>query len=311
MSQSFIGHTRQIISANTQGLQQDKSHLGGKMTKSAIAVPSLALGQVSTVKILEMCFHETFTGFLFFFQKWNYLGSLWSKLTLFTTQKLARLYWGDHQSRKCTKKKKKIIEFTKFVLYQPCTEHSSHARQQRQKASGLVLLGKDAPDHLVALYQLIKEIMTRPLCQWIQSLWYVFTWYLEMIVKSAALSSNQAVGVKKSLRFGVQVLQTLNRALYEDFILYLSSFFLMFVWRPWIGKSVCSNWSQVGKDKMVVVHLWWNFFYVSLGGKFSNPHILIFHLENVPSCWSFHSHAEPDALLDHANLVWLNLECEM
>ena len=34
------------------------------MTKSAIAVPSLALGQVSTVKILEMCFHETSTGFL-------------------------------------------------------------------------------------------------------------------------------------------------------------------------------------------------------------------------------------------------------
>ena len=36
------------------------------MTKSAIAVPSLALGQVSTVKILGMCFHETFTGFLVF-----------------------------------------------------------------------------------------------------------------------------------------------------------------------------------------------------------------------------------------------------
>ena len=36
------------------------------MTKSAIAVPSLALGQVSTVKILEMCFHETSTGFLVF-----------------------------------------------------------------------------------------------------------------------------------------------------------------------------------------------------------------------------------------------------
>ena len=36
------------------------------MTKSAIAAPSLALGQVSTVKILEMCFHETLTGFLFF-----------------------------------------------------------------------------------------------------------------------------------------------------------------------------------------------------------------------------------------------------
>ena len=53
------------------------------------------------------------------------------------------------------------------TLYQPCMEHSSHARQQRQKASGLVLLGKDAPDHLVAIYQLIKEIMTRPLCQWI------------------------------------------------------------------------------------------------------------------------------------------------
>ena len=44
-------------------------------------------------------------------------------------------------------------------------------------------------------------------------------------MKSAALSSNQAVGVKKSLRFEVQVLQTLNRALYEDFILFLSSFF--------------------------------------------------------------------------------------
>ena len=57
----------------------------------------------------------------------------------------------------------------KFVLYQPCTEHSSHARQQRQKASGLVLLGKDAPDHEVALYQLIIEMMTRSLYQWILS----------------------------------------------------------------------------------------------------------------------------------------------
>ena len=74
MSQSFIGHTRQIISANTQGLQQDKSHLGGKMTKSAIAVPSLALGQVSTVKILEMCFHEIFPGFLVFFRSGITLG---------------------------------------------------------------------------------------------------------------------------------------------------------------------------------------------------------------------------------------------
>ena len=59
-------NTRRKISANTQGLQQDESHLGGKMTKSAIAVPSLALGQVSTVKILGMCFHETFTGFFVF-----------------------------------------------------------------------------------------------------------------------------------------------------------------------------------------------------------------------------------------------------
>ena len=105
--------------------------------------------------------------------------------------------------------------------------------------------------------------MTSPLYQWTQSFWNVFTWYLEMIVKSAALSSNQAVGVKKSLRFEVQVLQTLNRALYEDFFFFkfVEFFFLlMFVWRPWIGKSVCSNWSQVGKDKMVVVNLWWNVF---------------------------------------------------
>ena len=121
------------------------------------------------------------------------------------------------KSRKCIERKMKRIECTKFVLYQPCKGHSSHARQQRQKASGLVLLGKDAPDHLFALYQSIIEMMTRSLYQWILSFWYVFTWYLEMIVKSAALSSNQAVGVKKSLRFEFQVLQTLNRALYEDF----------------------------------------------------------------------------------------------
>ena len=36
------------------------------MTKSAIAVPSLALGQGSTVKILGICFHETSIGFLLF-----------------------------------------------------------------------------------------------------------------------------------------------------------------------------------------------------------------------------------------------------
>ena len=44
------------------------------MTKSAIAVPSLALGQVSTVKILGMCFHETFTGFLVFSERGITLG---------------------------------------------------------------------------------------------------------------------------------------------------------------------------------------------------------------------------------------------
>ena len=44
-------------------------------------------------------------------------------------------------------------------------------------------------------------------------------------MKSAALSSNQAVGVKKSLRFEVQVLQTLNRALYEDFFFKFVEFF--------------------------------------------------------------------------------------
>ena len=65
--------------------------------------------------------------------------------------------------------KEENLMYQVCTLYQPCMEHSSHARQQRQKASGLVLLGKDAPDHLVALYQLIIEMMTRPLCQWIQS----------------------------------------------------------------------------------------------------------------------------------------------
>ena len=150
--------------------------------------------------------------------------------------------------------------------------------------------------------------MTRPLYEGILSFWYVFTWYLEMIVKSAALSSNQAVGVKKSLKFEVQVLQTLNRALYEDFFIFVD-LFLMFVWRPWIGQSVCSNWSQVGKDKMVVVHLWWNVFMPVWVESFQ-IHTQI-HLENVPSCWSFHSHAEPDALLDHANLVGFNLKCKM
>ena len=129
-------------------------------------------------------------------------------------------------------------------------------------------------------------------------------------MKSAALSSNQAVGVKKSLRFGVQVLQTLNRALYEDFILFLSSFFTnacmkTLDWQVRLLQLVPSWEGQNGRRKPLV-----KCFYVSMSGKFSNPHTLIFHLENVPSCWSFHSHAEPDALLDHANLVWLHLECK-
>ena len=116
--------------------------------------------------------------------------------------------------------------------------------------------------------------MTRPLCQWIQSFWYVFTWYLEMIVKSAALSSNQAVGVKKSLRFGVQVLQTLNRALYEDFILFLSSFFTnacmkTLDWQVRLLQLVPSWEGQNGRRTPLV-----KCFYVSLGGKFSNPHTI-------------------------------------
>ena len=153
--------------------------------------------------------------------------------------------------------------------------------------------------------------MTRPLCQWIQSFWYVFTWYLEMIVKSAALSSNQAVGVKKSLRFGVQVLQTLNRALYEDFILYLSSFFSNVCMKTldWQVRllQLVPDWEAQNDHRTPLVKC----FYASMGGKFSNPHTLIFHLENVASCWSFHSHAEPDALLDHANLVGFHLNCKI
>ena len=60
-----------------------------------------------------------------------------------------------------------------------------------------------------------------------------------MIVKSAALSSNQAVGVKKSLDIANE-----NQAagVYQ-------------IGEPWIGKTVGSNGSQIGKDKVVVIHL--------------------------------------------------------
>ena len=60
-----------------------------------------------------------------------------------------------------------------------------------------------------------------------------------MIVKSAALSSNQAVGVKKSLDISNE-----NQAagVYQ-------------IGEPWIGKPVGSNGSQIGEDKVVVVHL--------------------------------------------------------
>ena len=56
--------------------------------------------------------------------------------------------------------------------------------------SGLVLLGKDGPEHSNKCdhSDTLKKI----------------TWYFEMIVKSAALSSNQAVGVKKSLDIHIE-----------------------------------------------------------------------------------------------------------
>ena len=127
------------------------------MTKSAIAVPSLALGQVSTVKILGMCFHNFHWIFGVFFRGGITLGHCGQ-----SSRCSQHRSWQDCtgviiKSRKCIEKKKKRIECSKFVLYQPCKGHSSHARQQHQKASGLVLLGKDAPDHLVALYQLILK----------------------------------------------------------------------------------------------------------------------------------------------------------
>ena len=61
-----------------------------------------------------------------------------------------------------------------------------------------------------------------------------------MMVKSAALSSNQAVGVKKSLN----ILRIETKVGERDHSR-----------EPWICKSVCSDRSKIGKDKMVVVHL--------------------------------------------------------
>ena len=62
-----------------------------------------------------------------------------------------------------------------------------------------------------------------------------------MIVKSAALSSNQAVGVKKSLN-DKYIENRKNKRKDQSR-------------EPWICKSVCSDRSKIGKDKMVVVHL--------------------------------------------------------
>ena len=70
--------------------------------------------------------------------------------------------------------------------------------------SDLVLLGKGGPGNKEG-FGLVKnregERLSLSVFQGIFHLVFFFgpTWYFEMIVKSAALSSNQAVGVKKSL----------------------------------------------------------------------------------------------------------------
>ena len=51
----------------------------------------------------------------------------------------------------------------------------------------------------VVLFCLEKMALNIPINVTIQIHLKKITWYFEMIVKSAALSSNQAVGVKKSL----------------------------------------------------------------------------------------------------------------
>ena len=65
-----------------------------------------------------------------------------------------------------------------------------------------------------------------------------------MMVKSAALSSNQAVGVKKSLNNKYIENKNKTNVGGKDHSR-----------EPWICKSVCSDRSKIGKDKMVVVHL--------------------------------------------------------
>ena len=88
------------------------------MTKSAIAIPSLALGQVSTVKILGMCFHETFTVFFGVFRGGITLGHCGQ-----SSRCSQHRSWQDCtgeiiKSRKCIEKEEKEDYLMyKFVLY--------------------------------------------------------------------------------------------------------------------------------------------------------------------------------------------------
>ena len=103
------------------------------MTKSAMAVPGLAEGQVNTVKMD---------------------GSQWSKLTLLTTQNLARSYCKQlntnhhhhhHHHQVC--RHSAVLQccnaagqsgFKSADMYLPCMGHNCHARQQHRKESDLV-----------------------------------------------------------------------------------------------------------------------------------------------------------------------------
>ena len=170
-----------------------------------MAVPSFELGQVSTVKMLQMfnssIEYLTSAFFMFVKMKWNMLGEysavkyLCGKLLKVKSPRVAVIKTDavhDAEIDEVVLKKERQIKFQ-------IQESQSDFYWENYLVRSIVPMPGNNIEWRVVLFCLEKMALNIPINVTIQIHLKKITWYFEMIVKSAALSSNQAVGVKKSL----------------------------------------------------------------------------------------------------------------
>ena len=139
---------------------------------------------------------------------------------------------------------------------QPCRERSSHARRQHQTESDLVLLGRGDPDkygiwkrwphynytwselHLKLFpwqFQMYNSDFSNTWGKCSPDIWR--WWWNQLLYPQTRPSVSRSPWIINILRIETKVGGKDHSR------------------EPWICKSVCSDRSKIGKNKMVVVHL--------------------------------------------------------